>query len=387
MQDPGKYLETPMPTVYKRAEVTPRSPKRLAFSLIAILLGLTVPLFVLEVVLRFLPVTSATGTMVVDDTNPIVRFAPSQTFTFYKGRQFAHTNTGRISNDGVINAQDYVKAGKQRPLMISGDSYVEAKMVPYEETVQGRLAKVLEAKTKVYSIGVSGSSLSQYLAFAEYAWAEFHPQAMAFIIIGNDFDESLLKYKSEPGFHYFKESDSNHDLNLVRIDYRPSLTKRVIRASALARYLWGTVGIGEVSLWPNAKAEYVGNTAAHVSEERLADSRRVVDVFFSELPKRVGLSKDRYVFVVDAMRPQIYSDSDLTSASDSYFGHMRKYFLEQAKINEYEAIDMQSRFLSRHLRDGSRFEFTIDSHWNGVGHQEAAEAIATSRAFETVWSY
>lgn len=43
------------------------------------------------------------------------------------------------------------------------------------------------------SFGTSGSTLSSYLAYAGYASKVFHPNAMAFIIIGNDFDESLLK--------------------------------------------------------------------------------------------------------------------------------------------------------------------------------------------------
>jgi hypothetical protein len=36
---------------------------------------------------------------------------------------------------------------------------------------------------------------------------------------------------------------------------------------------------------------------------------------------------------------------------------------------------MQSRFLARHRRDGTKFEFAIDWHWNGFGHEETAEAI------------
>jgi hypothetical protein len=43
---------------------------------------------------------------------------------------------------------------------------------------------------------------------------------------------------------------------------------------------------------------------------------------------------------------------------------------------------MQPRFISRHRQDGSRFEFAIDAHWNSLGHQEAAEAIASSHMFQ-----
>jgi len=78
------------------------------------------------------------------------------------------------------------------------------------------------------------------------------------------------------------------------------------------------------------------------------------------------------------MRPELNSDSDLSRAKGSYFDLMRSYFLERVQANGYEVVDMQPTFMSRHRLDGSRFEFTIDGHWNGLGHQEAADAIAGS---------
>ncbi len=360
----------------------PRTRQTIAFALVAVLCGITLPPALAEIVLHVLPVSSSTGTMVVDDANPVIRYTPNQPFTFSKGWNFSLLNTGWINNYGFINNHDYIKDTERGPLVIIGDSYVEAMMVPYQQTVQGRLAKHLENKRKVYSMGISGAQLAQYLAFAQYAWAEFHPQEMVFVIVGNDFDESLTKYNEQPGFHYFQEYGPSHDLKLVRKDYRPSLWKRMLKKSALARYLWGTVGISRI---PSLLAQgfengvqYVGNTAAYASEERLADSRRVVDHFFTELPHRVGIEKSRVVFIVDGMRPHIYSDSDLTRAKGSYFDLMRRYFLEQSHKNGYEAIDMQPRFISRHRRDGSRFEFALDAHWNGLGHEEAADAIASS---------
>jgi len=364
----------------------PRARRSILFSLIAVLCGIALPVLIIEIALRFLPVSSVRGTMVVDQSNPILRFTPNQPFTFSEGWQFAIVNTGRINNYGFINDQDYTRHDERGPLVVIGDSYVEAIMVPYQQTVQGRLANLLKNKAKVYSMGISGAQLAQYLAFAQYAWTEFHPEGMVFVIVGNDFDESLTKYNDQPGYHYFQEDGPNHDLKLVRKDYRPSLAKRLLRNSALVRYLWGTVGIGHipsiVSHMFEDGVQYVGNTAAHASEDRLAESRRVVDRFFSELPRRVGLEKSRFLFVVDAMRPEIYSDSALSHANGSYFDVMRQYFLEQAKRNGYEAIDMQPRFISRYRREGSRFEFALDAHWNGFGHQEAAEAIASSAVLE-----
>jgi len=369
----------------------PRARRLILFSLIAVLCGIALPLLIIEIALRFLPVSSSMGTMVVDQNNPIVRYHPNQPFTFSKGWQFAIVNTGRINNYGFINDQDYTKHDEGGPVIIIGDSYVEALMVPYEQTVQGRLTRLLEGKAKVYSIGISGAQLAQYLAFAQYASTEFHPQGIVFVIVGNDFDESLAKYRDEPGFHHFKEDANSHELKLERTDYRPSLWKRLLRNSALTRYLWGTFGIRSIPSLLAQRFEngvqYVGNTVAYASEDRLDDSRRVVDHFFTELPQRVGLEKSRVLFIVDAMRPQIYSDDDLSRVKGSYFDLMRRYFLERAQKNGYEAIDMQPRLISRHRREGSRFEFALDAHWNGLGHEEAADAIASSVVLQAITAH
>src|SRR5437867_300289 len=368
-----------------------RSPQRLViFRLIAILSGIAMTCLIIEIGLRFLPVRSSTGAMVVDDHNPVIRYTPNQLFTFSRGWQFAIVNTGWINNYGFVNDQDYSRQDERGPLVIIGDSYVEALMVPYGQTVQGRLARLLKEKGTVYSLGISGAQLAQYLAFTQYAWTEFHPGGIVFVIVGNDFDESLTKYRDDPGYHYFQEDKTTHDLKLVRKDYRPSLGKRLLRHSALVRYLWGTVGIGqisrEVSQLLERGVEYRGNTAAYVSEDRLADSQRVVDRFFSELSRRAGVDKSRVLFVVDAMRLELYSESDLKRAKGSYFDLMRQYFLVAAERNGYEAIDMEPRFISRHRQDGSRFEFAIDGHSNGLGHQEAAEVIATSHMLQVMMS-
>ncbi len=359
------------------------SVRRLVLPVVAILFGLVLPLLILEIVLRFLPVSTSTGALPVNDQNPLIRYTPNQSFVFSKGWKFDIVNKGRVNNYGFINDQDYSKSEAGAPLSIIGDSYVEALMVPYAETVQGRLARQFNRYANVYSFGISGAQLPQYLAYAEFAWKEFHPRAMVFLIIGNDFDESVSAYKDAGGYHVFEENTETGDFRMVRKDYNPGWGKKFIRQSALARYLWGTVGImdvaGRFGLWGGPSAHYVGNTAADASAKRLADSRKAVDQFFLELPGRVGLDRTRVLFVVDAMRPQIYSETELAQARGSYFDLMRRYFLETAAAQGYEAIDMEPRFQVRHKQEGARFEFAIDGHWNSLGHEEAARAIEASQ--------
>ncbi len=78
--------------------------------------------------------------------------------------------------------------------------------------------------------------MSQHLALADYVRREFRPAAMVFVVIGNDCTESLLKYMSAPGLHYFAPADTG-GLELIRLDYEPRFIRRLLRESALVRYL------------------------------------------------------------------------------------------------------------------------------------------------------
>ena len=51
----------------------------------------------------------------------------------------------------------------------------------------------------------SGAPLSQYLKWADYSIKVFNSKHLVFNIVGNDFDQSLLKYKnSKERFHFSK---------------------------------------------------------------------------------------------------------------------------------------------------------------------------------------
>ena len=77
-------------------------------------------------------------------------------------------------------------------------------MVPYEETLYGRLASTLEGRFRVYSFGASGAPLSQYLIWAGHAVREYGARAVVINVVGNDFDESHVAYNTGPGGGYMR---------------------------------------------------------------------------------------------------------------------------------------------------------------------------------------
>jgi len=156
-----------------------------------------------------------------------------------------------------------------------------------------------EKPCSVYSFGSSGSPLSQYMAYAKEARDTFNPSALVIVVVGNDFDEALLQYKREPGFHYLKRNDDD-SYAVVLLPWHPSLLGRIAAWPALGRYL-----LANLSLWSikerifSPQQVYVGNVAEHASQERLEQSKRAVDFFLENLPSYSGLPAHHILFLVD----------------------------------------------------------------------------------------
>jgi hypothetical protein len=356
---------------------------------LSVLIGVLTPLLAAEAVLRFLPVRTGLQTQPVNDQNPVRRFTPNRAFTFSKEWDFKLVNKGRTNNYGFVNDQDYDSAASTPLMAVIGDSYVEAQMVPFRETLQARLARCVGNGGRVYSFGAAGAPLSAYLAEAAFARSRFQPDGIVVVIVGNDFDESLAQYRTGPGSYFFREDSTG--LVLQRTDYSPSLGRRVLRQSALVRYLTLNLGGGvdrvKRVLQGNSPGDlrYVGNTAAAFTPERLQGSRKAVNAFLNLLPSHSGIDPGRTVLVMDAMRPDMYTAEGLRAASGSFFDLMRRYLIDQAQQRGYEVVDMQSRFLHRYGLDGRRFESSSEPHWNGLGHEEAAIAVASSKAFGRIF--
>ncbi len=357
-------------------------------TLLSNLLLIVIPFLLLELAFRALPVSYPPYILPVSKATPVARFQPNQHYVWSKGWNFSIKAKSYSNNYGYTNENDYDADASSPLLMVVGDSVVEAHQIDAGNSAAELLHSEVESDGRAYSIGLSGAPLSQYLVFAEYSKITFHPQAMVFIIVGNDFDESLFKYNGARRFHLFRET--GEDLILERVDYSVSKAKALLRKSALMRYVMLNLEVRaslERFLYraPAQPVEYIGNVPFTVDEERINDSMRVVDEFFDQLPLRSGLDATQILFVIDGMRPALYSEDELERAEDSYFAQMRRYFEGQALSLGYEVIDMQPIFIKRNKLDNSRFEFETDGHWNELGHSLAAKEIQNSAVFKSTF--
>ena len=123
----------------------------------------------LEIVLRFLPVAWAPPVQPPTADNPIQRYVPNTPFNWSLGWNFAIVTHKRTNAQGFVADHDYDAAGTTPLLAIAGDSFVEALLVPFAETLTGRLQAMLADRGRVYAFAQSGAPLSQYVAYAHHA--------------------------------------------------------------------------------------------------------------------------------------------------------------------------------------------------------------------------
>lgn len=334
-------------------------------------------LFSIEAILHLFPVNEGLHTQPVNDYSPILHFKKDRTSTWSRFPDFSMTNTVHSNNYGFINNQDYALNSRIPLIAVIGDSYVEAAMIPYKKTVHGILAQKLRDKWRVYSFGASGAPLSQYLAFAKYARETFAPKKMVFLIITNDFDESSLEYKAAPGLHYFKKTPSDR-LELTRIDYAPTILTRLFRNSKLMMYLFTNLNIQHnlSNLFNRSTTPVsVGQTSVVANDKRVKLSQKIIKEFFKLLPTYAQLEKKDILFVVDGLRPHLYTKAGRLAAKGSYAFIMRNFFIETAKAYSYPILDLSEYFIEDYTKHHTRFEFEHDGHWNSYAHALVAEIL------------
>lgn len=373
----------------------PRRKRTRTLALVTVLSSLVICVVALEVVLRFLPVSTGMPVTPVNASQPLFRAIPNRAFTHSKYGMLANANSGWINNAGFVNDQDYDRAAGTPLLAVIGDSYVEAAMVPYAQTLQGRLAAAAGEHGRVYSFGFSGAPLSQYLAWIDFARRTYRPVGYVVVVTGNDFDESLARYKRGPGFHHYVERD-NGRLELRLFEYRPNPFRELVYRSALGQYLVFNLQVldhlpellewirGFGAAFAATPPVYVGNAAATVDDERIAHSVRVIEAFFRDLPCVSALPAKRVLFVVEGIREAVYGELDAARAEQSYFGSMRRVFMARADELGYPVVDLHEAFAAHFARHSQRFEFDVDWHWSGVGHGVAADAVQRTALFDSI---
>lgn len=332
--------------------------------------------FLVEIICRILPTSTPLFLSPVNDKKEILKYYPNQTTTYSLGSNFYQIVEKSTNNYGFFSSFNYQKNSTPN-LMIIGDSFVEAVQVNNEDTM-GEVIKKKYPNLKVYQMGVGGVAMSQYIKMLHYAEKEFSPEQYIFVLVANDFDESLCSVRIKEGTWCFND---RHELVFVPFEGY-STKRRLMRNLAFARYIvfnlkveWRPIaaklGIKDPAM--KADREFAGNTERFKSDEIYERSKKVVESFFDELKKLGVANKTSLIIAAD------HNDIYVGSKTNSYFRDMRQVIMDKADIYNVNYIDLATIFQNDYKQFKIKFDFPTDGHWNEHAHNLVANAFLNLR--------
>ena len=336
------------------------------------LAGILIAGVAIETALRFFPVTRGLFRTLEASRWPLYANTAHTGYTYSMTWDFQRANTGRTNNYGHLAPFDFVK--NSRPVLVLGDSFIEAQALRYQDTLQGQLARFAGAVVPVYGMGFAGNSIAEYLAIAGLTKDEFKPRAAVVLMIDGDISEAIGAARLH---YYFDFKDGQPSLQ-----YQPSggaSTARRIRESigdsALYRYVYSNLRFSPDQVLRSLNTPSDGNgDGDKKGPNDLSRSQAVVDVFLGEFSARSGIPVQCTVFLFDTDRADIYDKSHQRAAGKDT-DELTAYFAARARRAGYQVVELRPLFVSHYGRYQQRFDFSpLDNHWNWLGHKLAAEA-------------
>lgn len=317
--------------------------------------------------------------------NEVVRYQPGQAGTWRVRDEIAAPF--RINAQGWNSPlPDY--PAERRPgvarIAFVGDSFVEALQVPFDKSfVEAALARLdVAGPVEAYRFGVAGAPLSQYLQMVEREVVARRPDRIVVMLVHNDFDESFVfrpgRYTSS--FLKLRVEGGKVAGEVAPEPWRPGLVES-LRQSATARFLlyrWQVrpQALVDAIFGPTkAQAAGEGGFAANIDVAgvlaREAEIRIATDYLFARLKARAEAIGARLQLVMDGERQAIYA-----GRSDSPALKLNRIAAELSGKYGIAFLDLHPVFAADWAKNGKRFDFISDAHWNEYGHGVAAAAIA-----------
>ena len=310
--------------------------------------------------------TEDSGRWPLQDTSTPVGYTYSITWAMLNAHR------GVTNNYGHVAPFDYEK--NSQPIVVIGDSFVESLMNDYPETLQGQLGRLIGRPERVYGLGVSGLSASDYVALSRQAKDEFKPAAAVYRHSDGDLSESLLPRRGA----YFLVPRGG---SLV-LDYSPSQRHRdedlaselrqALADSSIHRYFQVNL---QFSVAKVLSAFEPGREKDPRAREPSPSLRISVAWPTGFLPNCPPVSPcRRNAWCCSSTRTGTRSiDSDLASPRKD-LPAAREYLIRQAQGLGFTVSDLEPEFRRRFAANHVRFDhFPIDRHWNSTGHRVAAE--------------
>lgn len=323
-------------------------------------LGCLSTILCLEILFRVLPVTTGFGYYDRIQSEPILRSALA-VVKHSLDWKFHQSQTRKVNNYGFTDDRNYTPNAK--PIALIGDSYVQSLMLPYADTLQGRLGNLLgDNDRSVYSFGTAGYSLAGYIGSAEYASKQFEPELFIFLLTEGDITDSL---STKIAGTYLLDSPG---LDLKFEPSKPNRINQLMLKSALMRYLKLHLQFDPVAGLKKPTTPQPNNSFTNPEYVRQLSSQ-----LLDYLEQKSTVRSDNTIFIIDCDREKIYHNQPQPQTTPA---NQLAIFTRVAQDRGYKTIDTLPLFTTQYQQTHRRIDFTpTDMHWNRDAHQLVAEAI------------
>jgi hypothetical protein len=308
----------------------------------------------LELLMQLLPVKNDRHFAANDISQPVIRGTVSSIVEPIDWR-FSQTYHRRVNNYGFVDDGDY--KSNSAPIAVIGDSYIQSAMLPYQDTLQGKLSSKIGHKIPVYSFGTPVYPLSGYLGTVEYADREFKPRAYIFLLTKGDLVESL---QPQEGTYFLDSPNGKLNFKNAKVYQGKVITSK----SALHRYIYQQLYFNthkiftSVTSLPSSKPILTNTEYAQISH-------RLLDLFAA----KTKITPQNTIFIIDSDRGSMYHKSKPDRDELSTF---KRIGIERG----YRVVDTENLFDDRYRRTHKKLDFSpTDFHWNASAHQLVVDRI------------
>jgi hypothetical protein len=339
----------------------------------ALLAGIVGTLLLLEAVLRVLPVLSGTYAADPRPSWPIHTMIPNTRYTYSTGWNLQNIHRGRINNYGYASPEDYEPG--HGGIAVFGDSYVEALMNEYANTLQGSLHEYLKTPRKVMSFGMSGAEMPDYLGTAAVVRDQFAPQWVVVVITLGDFTHG---FSATPG--YFEWAPDRSPPIRLKPEIHRSPMSKWLRTVAVIRYLRGNLSMRASELIHLRRGSDAAAGSGKCQPEVLSkEDEALLQGFARGMAPAAGVDPAHVILIFDSDRKAIYAGQSAAqrqgcSQRATLANERLKELAAQAGLHVIDSDPVFRRHFSAGLGPVDRAP--IDAHWNAAAHRLMAQEVA-----------
>ena len=356
-------------------------------SLLKRVLGISLPIVLLlflltEVVLRTAIPASRVPLSYFDEEYRILKYDPALPKGVHTlGRLGQERAVWRINDEGWNSSIEFLPpAERSGPLIaVIGDSYVEGLQADVDDTVGGVLRRLAGDRADVYAFGRSGAPLSHYLHVSRYVAEEFDPDVLVFVVIHNDFSESVNELERKTHFmQVTKKSGSWQETSPA--SYTPDKLRRLAGRSAIVRYLMLNLKISGTLQRRAHIRETLRRFEANVDTDAVRAKQDIITDATHHILQEIREEHPRreILFAIDGRRSQIYE------GGESEIHWLHEMLAREAAAADSHFLDLTEPFTEHYRAHGQPFNSTLDFHWNALGHEIVAKAVMSYLERESI---